>query len=165
MMIKDHINLPGFSCQHALRGVTCGWCDMCDRKSVTSSHVTRADLVTQKYLYFRPQRREIRPLALPRTTTPPPAPRKKVAFDLEPLDCSILVAEKAAAQLASSECVRLKYLTSSPKDIETETSIPFLERLWEMYFPESQPRNAYEEAYLSLMRDCIDTRLDLLRNK
>ena len=35
MMIKDHINLPGFSCQHALRGVT-----IVTEKIMTSSHVT-----------------------------------------------------------------------------------------------------------------------------
>ena len=60
--------------------------------------------------------------------------------------------------------VRAKYLAFTTKDIEEETSIPFLERLWELYFPFSQPRNAYEEAYLSLMRECIDSRLGLLRN-
>ena len=45
MMIKDHINLPGFSCQHALRGVT--------TVTVVTSHVTRP--VTRKHFYFRPQ--------------------------------------------------------------------------------------------------------------
>ena len=59
--------------------------------------------------------------------------------------------------------VREKYLCFTPKDIEEETCIPFLEHLWELYFPFSQPRNAYEEAYLSLMRECIDSRLGLLR--
>ena len=110
-------------------------------------------------------------LVLP-STPPPPAPKKKkarVERNLSPIiiDWGIGGAaedeKKVAQQLADSLCVRAKYLTHTPADIERESSIPFLERLWELYFPASQPRNAYEEAYLSLMRDCIDSRLGLLR--
>ena len=111
---------------------------------------------------------EVRRLILP-PTPPPPAPRKmskKTEVDLTPIpiDWGVLTAEKEAQSLADSQCVRLKYLSCSPNDIEDETSLPFLERLWEMYFPSSQPRNAYEEAYLSLMRECIDNRMGLLRS-
>ena len=78
------------------------------------------------------------------------------------MDWETAMAERQAQCLADTHCVREKYLTYSPSDIAAESSIPFLERLWELYFPFSQPRNNYEEAYLSLMRDCIDSRLGLL---
>ena len=99
---------------------------------------------------------------------PVAAPRKKTrrtAVDLTPIpiDWGMSEAEKEAQWLANSGSVRLKYLTHSPKDVEDFSDIPLLEKLWELYFPPSQPRNAYEEAYLSLMRECIDTRLGLLR--
>ena len=100
---------------------------------------------------------------------PVAAPRKKTrrtAVDLTPipLDWGMSEAEKEAQWLANSGSVRLKYLTHSPKDIEDFFNIPLLERLWELYFPASQPRNSYEEAYLSLMRECIDARLTILRH-
>ena len=112
---------------------------------------------------------EISRLVLPPTprALPPPTPKKrrvKMAYDLTPIpiDWRTVVAEKEAAFLAGSGSVREKYLTLSPKDIEAMVSIEDLEKLWEMYFPFSQPRNNYEESYLSLMRDVIDARINFL---
>ena len=98
----------------------------------------------------------------------PQPPRKKARrtpVDLTPipLDWGMTVAEREARFLADTRCVRVKFLLSSPKQVESETNIEFLEKLWELYFPPSQPHNAYEEAYLSLMRECIEIRLGLLR--
>ena len=128
---------------------------------------------------------KVRSLQLP-STPPPPAPRKAMKarkkYNLRPikldwgtgaakknvqpitLDWGTAAAEIEAQHLASSGCVREKYLRITPLDISEEEDFTYLERLWELYFPASQPRNAYEEAYLSLMRSCIDERLGLLRN-
>ena len=56
MMIKDHINLPGFSCQHALRGVTIV-------TVVTPSHVTRP--VTRKHFISGPNDERFGPRFFP----------------------------------------------------------------------------------------------------
>jgi len=111
-------------------------------------------------------KRPISRLVLP-PTPPPPAPKKKMRrsiVDLTPipLEWEKSEEENDARFLADSGRVRAKYLRCSPKDIEKESSIPFLQELWELYFPHSQPRNKIEETYLSLMRDCIKSRLNLL---
>lgn len=61
--------------------------------------------------------------------------------------------------LAESGDVRDKYLLHSPEDIVNEDNIKWLEKLWELYCPTSQPCKENEEAYLKLMRNCIDCRL------
>lgn len=65
--------------------------------------------------------------------------------------------------LAESGGVREKYLLHNPEDVSEETDERYLERLWELYFPHDQPRNLFEESYLKLMRDCINSRLADLR--
>ena len=91
--------------------------------------------------------------------SPPPAPKKKRTTKVYNLTPIALEWEEEAKLLASTREVRAKYLTHSPQDVAEESNKEYLERLWELYFPCSQPRNAYEESYLSLMRSCIDSRL------
>ena len=79
---------------------------------------------------------QISRLILPPTPPPimplPPRKKARTAVDLTPipLDWGMTVAEREAPFLADTRCVRLKFLFSSPKDIENETSIEFLEKLW-----------------------------------
>ena len=111
---------------------------------------------------------QISRLVLPLTPQPPPPPKKKAEkkeFNLTPIpiDWGTIRMEKEAQELAQTNCVRPKFLTYTPGMIDDLCDIPFLEKLWEMYFPSTQPRNAYEEAYLDVMRECIDLRLNVLR--
>lgn len=75
------------------------------------------------------------------------------------LDWGSCDALREAKILSESGDVRAKFLTHSPDDIFEETDTDFLHRLWELYFPSDQPHNAYEEAFLLIMRECIDARL------
>ena len=70
--------------------------------------------------------------------------------------------QKEADFLAATGNIRAKYLRESPKDIFSERDKTYLVKLNSLYFPASQPRNNCEEAYLSLMRDCICARLSQL---
>ena len=95
---------------------------------------------------------------------PPPQRRRRTAFRLSPLplvwgESPELVEAQA---LVESGDIRDKFLMNSPEDVVEETDVEVLEQLWELYFPPGQPHNRYEEAYLQLMRDCIDARLDML---
>ena len=98
---------------------------------------------------------------------PPPPPqrrRRRTAFRLSPLplvwgESPELVEAQA---LVESGDIRSKFLLNSPEDVAEEKDVEALEKLWELYFPPGQPHNRYEEAYLLLMRDCIDARLDML---
>ena len=80
----------------------------------------------------------------------------------DPLEWGISPVLIEAEFLAESGEVRDKFLLHSPEDVAEETDVEVLEKLWELYFPPSQPHNNYEEAYLSLMRDSIDLRLSKL---
>lgn len=106
----------------------------------------------------------VRCLSFP-ALSPPPAPKKrkvlKKVLNLTPipLDWDYSASFLEAQILADSGEVREKFLINSPEDVVEETNKAFLERLWELYFPSTQPRNAFEEAYMRLMRDCIDSRL------
>ena len=96
--------------------------------------------------------------------SPPPAPkktgrRKKPNLEPIPLEWGVSPCLIEAQFYAESGDVREKFLRNSPEDVAEMTDIPTLEKLWELYFPFSQPRNAMEEGYLALMRDCIDARL------
>ena len=96
--------------------------------------------------------------------SPPPTPkktgrRKKADLTPIPLEWGISPCLIEAQFYAESGDVRDKFLTNSPEDVAEMTDVPTLERLWELYFPFSQPHNAMEEGYLALMRDCIDKRL------
>ena len=112
----------------------------------------------------------IRSLVLPKSPIliPPPAPKKskkKRHFNRDPipLEWDVACSGIEAKWLAESGSVREKYLVNTPEDVAEEFDSDYLHRLWELYFPASQPRNAHEEAYLSLMRDCIDFRLSELQ--
>ena len=70
---------------------------------------------------------------------------------------------REARNLASTGKVREKYLRDSPETVMEMDNSAELERLWDLYFPASQPRNVFEEAYLCLMREAIDDRLLQLR--
>ena len=101
---------------------------------------------------------------------PPPAPRRRSttttrAFNLSPLP--LIWGESPelveAQFLAKSGDIRDKFLNYTPEDVAEEEDEEFLEKMWELYFPAGQPHNRYEEAYLQLMRDVIDSRLDQLK--
>ena len=68
-----------------------------------------------------------------------------------------------AQYLGESGDIREKFLVHTPEDVAEEEDVEWLERLWELYFPAEQPRNKFEEAYLQLMRNIIDHRLEQLR--
>ena len=68
-----------------------------------------------------------------------------------------------AQHLAESGDIREKFLVHTPEDVAEEEDVEWLEKLWELYFPAAQPHNKFEEAYLQLMRDIIDCRLEQLR--
>jgi hypothetical protein len=87
------------------------------------------------------------PLDLDNITPPTPPPTAQ-GYDI-----------RQAKFLAASGDVREKYLKHSPEEIAKEEDGEYLEELWELYFPCSQPRNLQEHAYLELMRDCINERL------
>ena len=101
---------------------------------------------------------------------PPPAPRSRRttarAFHLSarPLVWGVSPELVEAQVLAESGDIREKFLNYSPEDVAEEDDVEWLERLWELYFPAGQPHNKYEEAYLQLMRDVIDSRLDEIRH-
>ena len=98
---------------------------------------------------------------------PPPPPqrrRRRTTFRLSPLplvwgESPELVEAQA---LVESGDIRSKFLLTSPEDVAESKDVEHLEKLWDLYFPPGQPHNRYEEAYLQLMRDCIDARLDQL---
>ena len=56
--------------------------------------------------------------------------------------------------------VRAKYLSFDPNDISSMEDKHFLQHLAVLYFPSSQPRNWYEEAYCVLMREAVTKRLE-----
>ena len=64
-----------------------------------------------------------------------------------------------ADMLACSGSVREKYLRHNPTSVMEMSDKCELEELWEQYFPASQPRKRFEEAYHFLMREVIDDRL------
>ncbi|MEO1519076.1 MAG: hypothetical protein AAFV95_29010 [Bacteroidota bacterium] len=100
------------------------------------------------------KRMDLRPLPLNLGSIDPPTPKKKKADEEDRLQAEFL---------ADSGDVREKYLLHSPDDVAGECNVNYLERLWELYFPCEQPRNLMEEAYQTLMRECIDKRLVELR--
>ena len=106
----------------------------------------------------------VRPLSFP-STPPPPAPKKAKPPKRErnltpiPLHWGLSGWMREARFLTERGDVRQKFLTHSLEDIEEETDVAVLNNMWELFFPASQPHNAYEEAYLLLMRDAIDIRL------
>ena len=61
--------------------------------------------------------------------------------------------------LRDSGCVRSKFLNLNPKDVAEMENRTFLNIIKEWYFPTSQPRNSYEEAYCQVMREAVDNRL------
>ena len=108
-------------------------------------------------------------------TVPPNAPTKKTRtktpknldgvrrkLELEfPPSLSYDTSEETyeAQYLASTGDVREKYLRHTPYTVSELDDVEYLEKLWELYFPATQPRNVYEESYLELMRRSIDRRL------
>ena len=64
-----------------------------------------------------------------------------------------------AAFLSETGEIREKFLRFSPEDVDEEDSCEDLHKLAELFFPCGQPHNAYEEAYLDLMREAISARL------
>ena len=98
---------------------------------------------------------------------PPPPPqrrRRRTAFRLSPLP--LVWGESPelleAQALVESGDIRSKFLLISPEDVAETKDVEQLEKLWELYIPTGQPHTHYEEAYLQIMRDCIDARLDML---
>ena len=98
---------------------------------------------------------------------PPPPPRKEKTrkqYNLTPIpikwDRGSFDVE--AKFLARSGFVREKFLLYTPDDVTEEINVKWLTRLRELYFPSGQPRNVYEDAYVNLMRDAIEIRLQEL---
>lgn len=98
--------------------------------------------------------------------TPPAAPRKEKkekSYNLTPIpiDLDLNELRKECEWLGSLEEVREKFLIDLDGVME-ETSISWLKTLSELYYPASQPRNLYEYAYVTNVRDLINYRLDTL---
>ena len=93
------------------------------------------------------ERRLARLSTLPRLTLPPL---------VEPR-------EMEAADLAATGCIRQRFLTWTPDDIEEIDDAESLFDLMKLFNPFSQPQNNFEEAYLSLLRDCCRKRIYALR--
>ena len=66
------------------------------------------------------------------------------------------------AFLRDSGRVRHKFLHYDPRDVAVMDKKEFLETMKQWYFPASQPRNWYEEAYCLIMREAITSRLSEL---
>jgi len=66
------------------------------------------------------------------------------------------------AFLRDSGRVRHKFLGYDPRDVAVMDDKDFLETMKEWYFPASQPRNWYEEAYCLIMREAITSRISQL---
>ena len=97
--------------------------------------------------------------------SPPAAPKKaekRKVYDLTPIPLEWDSPSDNARWLAESGHVRTKFLRYGPEDVMRESQDMFLAQLWNFYFPSSQPLNIYEEAYLQVMRDTIQTRLSQL---
>ena len=65
--------------------------------------------------------------------------------------------------LRDSGRIRVKFLNENPASVAVLTDMDYLNFLKEAYFPASQPRNWHEEAYCSLMREAIASRLHELQ--
>ena len=68
-----------------------------------------------------------------------------------------------AVDLVASGCIRQRFLNWTPDDIREIDDMESLLNLVDLFNPFSQPRNCYEEAYLSLLRDCCRKRIYSLR--
>ena len=99
--------------------------------------------------------------------SPPHAPKKRYPRRT-PVEAIPFVLEEEtplyleAKLLRESGEVREKYLLHRPEEVAREDDVQYLEMLWELYFPLSQPRSLSEEAYQKCMRDAIDKRLSEL---
>ena len=67
-----------------------------------------------------------------------------------------------AAFLIGTGEIRENLLLYTPDDVDEEDDFEYLHLLGDIYYPHNQPRNAYEEAYLDLMREAICARLTFL---
>ena len=104
----------------------------------------------------------------PKSISPPHAPKKRNPRRRKPVEAIPLVWEEKTSfnlegqVLRESGEVREKYLLHRPEEVASEDDVQYLEMLWELYFPLSQPRSLYEEAYQKCTRDAIDRRLSEL---
>ena len=64
--------------------------------------------------------------------------------------------------LYESGRVRERYLHLTPEDIGEIDDMDTLMDLQERYFPSSQPRNLFEEAYLRIMQETIAAKMYIL---
>ena len=62
-------------------------------------------------------------------------------------------------KLAESGWIQPKYLRYNPDDVAEIDDIDMLLQLQKWYFPASQPRNLFEQTYLKLMLDAVETKL------
>ena len=107
--------------------------------------------------------------------SPPPAPRRQGRrkrrrnlsavrqrlFTSPPPRYDFDEAQREAETYFLSGCVRSKYFNVIPKDIERciVEDLEYLTEMWLLFFPASQPRCVEEDAYLLLMRECIEARM------
>ena len=105
---------------------------------------------------------------IPSLTNPPNAPRKKTIRQRRNLNnISRLVFPEEPARpewrvLAESGRVRSKFLNWTPEDVSEIDDLDTLEMLRHYYTPASQPHNIFEEAYLELIINAVNTRLYVL---
>ena len=91
---------------------------------------------------------------------PPNAPRKRASALSSIPRLRLEEARKPEwVVLKESGRVREKFFAYTPDDVAEIDDKNTLLHIKELYFPSSQPHNAFEEAYCEIMREAVDDKL------